>query len=159
MSMIPRAMVAEVLNVSVDQLPPGDLPVARLAARFLDYLRETYAQDQTGAHPEFWTFALVAELTERHPDLALATVLALLPMAETREELALIAAGALQDLINIQGEAILPDLTAAALGSPRLALALTAVSPEGSAGTPLWRAVQALADPQDTLDADGPLPQ
>ena len=158
MSMIPRALVAEVLNVSEDQLPPGDLPVARLAARFLDFLRETFEAESPNAHPEFWTFALVSELTERQPELALAMILACLPLAEDRDQLDLIAGGPLQDLLNVQGEAILPALTAEAPKNARLRLALTGVTAEGSAGTPLWRAIRVLAETESSLDEEGPLP-
>lgn len=159
MTGIPRALVAEVLGVSPDALPEGDLPVARLAARYLGYLRDSYARDDTGAHPEFWTFVLLGELTSRLPQLALDVIVSALPLVETADELALACAGPLEDLLAAHGADVIARIEAEAASSARLRMALTAVAPEGSSGTALWRRVDAAAAGSPLLESDAPLPK
>lgn len=159
MTLIPRALVAEVLGVSLEALPEGDLPTERLAARYLAYLRDSYERDDTGAHPEFWTFVLLGELTARAPDLALDVILSALPLVESADELALACAGPLGDLLTANGSEVIGRLEVAAAGSGRLRMALTGVAPDGSAGTPLWRRIEAAAGDSPQLDSDTPLPK
>ena len=48
---IPRALVAEALGIDEANLPPGDLPLDRLAARFLAYLRAGEDDDPAPRRP------------------------------------------------------------------------------------------------------------
>ncbi len=155
--MIPRALVAEALGVSPDALPPGDLPVARFADRWMGWLRATQGDAQPEAHPEFWTFALFGALAGRAPDLCLDAVLDSLALATTPEEAALIAAGPLEDLIAANGPAVIDRIEAEAAARPRFRYALTGVWAEGSAGTPLWQRIEA-ARSGPSLDSGAPLP-
>lgn len=156
--MIPRALVAEALGVSPDTLPPGDLPVARLAERWIGYLRATMDMDAPQDHPEFWTFSLLVDLARDAPDLCLDTVLAALALCTTAEEAALIAAGPLEDVIAAQGAAVIDRIETEAARSPRFRYALTGVWPQGSAGTPLWRRIEAARAGSPGIDSGAPLP-
>lgn len=157
MSAIPRDLVAEALGVSPDALPPGDLPVARFAERWMGWLRATQGDAAPERHAEFWTFALFGALATRAPDLCLDAVLACLVLATSAEEAALIAAGPLEDLIAASGTAIIDRLEVEAAQRPRLRYALTGVWAEGSAGTPLWHRIEA-ARQGEGIDSGTPLP-
>lgn len=156
--MIPRDLVAEVLRVDAASLPPGDLPVPRLAERFLDYLRDAYARDHTDNHPEFWTFLLFSDLVERQPDLALDVALAALDLCETEDEAALIAAGPLEDVLSGAGPQVIERLEALAATSARLRHALTGVWVQGAGGQPLLARVRAAAGDAPGIDSGAALP-
>ncbi len=156
--MIPRALVAEALGVGPDALPPGDLPVPRLAQRFMDYLRDAFARDDTGQHPEFWTFALYSELITRRPELALAVALACLDLCADAEEAALLAAGPLEDLLDGAGPAVIEQLEILASDSPRLRYALSGVWLQGAAGQKLLGRVRAAAGDAPGIEDGAPLP-
>lgn len=158
MTSIPRELVAESLGVSPDALPPGDLPVARLAERWVGYLRATMADEAPQDHPEFWTFALLADLARGAPDLCLGVVLAALGLCRSADEIALVAAGPLEDVIAAQGAAVIDRIEAEAPGNARLRLALSGVWPQGSAGTALWQRVQAARGSDAGLDDGAALP-
>lgn len=157
MTAIPRDLVAEALGVSPDALPPGDLPVARFAERWMGWLRATQGDAAPEQHPEFWTFALFGALAARAPDLCLDAVLASLAIATTPDDAALIAAGPLEDLLAASGPAIIGRIETEAAAHPRLRYALTGVWSEGSAGTPLWQRIEA-ARQGPTIDSGAPLP-
>lgn len=161
MQVIPRALVAEALGVSPDALPPGDLPVARLAERWLGYMQAAQADEAAAPQdvPDFWTASLVMDLARIAPGLCLDVVLAALSLCRRSEEVALIAAGPLEDLIALSGAQVIDRIEAAAAASPRFRLALTGVWPEGSAGTPLWQRIEAARAGQAGLDDDAPLPE
>ncbi|RRH75146.1 DUF6869 domain-containing protein [Falsigemmobacter faecalis] len=151
---IPRTLVATVLGVAPEALPPGDLPVARLAARFLDFLSESFLQEADAPHPEAWTFALYGGLIADHAELALATLLEMTTQITRFDEADLIASGPLDELLNAKSAAaLLPLIEAAAQKYPRFAFLLSGASAEGSAGTPFWKAIRALgetaAEPDD----------
>lgn len=157
---IPRILVAEALGVSPDALPPGDLPVGRLAERWLGYLRAAEAESGAAPQslPDFWTAALMIDLAGQVPDLCLDAILAALPLCRTPDEVALIAAGPLEDLLNTRAEAVIDRIEAEAAGRPRLRLALSGVWPEGSAGTPVWQRVIAARGDAPGLDDGADLP-
>lgn len=159
MSVIPRDLVAKVLGVSPDALPPGDLPVARLIERWFGFTRATLDSEAPQDHPEFWTFVLINDLVAEMPALALDAVLAAVTQAADADELALVAGGPLQDLLERQGDQVIAGLEDAAKTSARLRLALGAVQPEGSAGAPSWRRVAAAAGDAALLESGTALPQ
>lgn len=72
--MIPRAVVAEALGLpdDTDDLPPGDLPLDRFAARFVGYLSVPEAGAET---PDAWTGAVFDRLVEEDAALALQTLI------------------------------------------------------------------------------------
>ena len=101
---LPRTLVADALGVGEDALPPGDLPLDRLAERFLAYLRAGDADDPAPAdHPDAWTYALMDALTRDHPARGFAAVVAAVAACDTPEDVALVAAGPLEDLIVQHG--------------------------------------------------------
>jgi hypothetical protein len=160
MQVIPRAFVAESLGVSPGALPAGDLPVARLAERWLGYLRAALVHEAAAPQdvPDFWTASLLLDLARMEPGLCLDVVLAALPLCRQPEEIALIAAGPLEDVIAAHGPALIDRIETEAAASARLRLALSGVWPEGSAGTPLWGRVQAARGGDAGLDDGAPLP-
>ena len=155
---IPRALVADAFGVDAASLPPGDLPLDRLAARFLNYRRAGDEEAPPPAdHPDAWTFSLMDDLTRDHPALGLAATVAALKACEGPEDVAMIAAGPLEDLIAAHGAALIDTIERRARQAPRFRYALTGVCPRGEGRTLLWARVKALqTGPQ--LDADDPLP-
>lgn len=152
---IPRALVADALGIPEADLPAGDLPLDRLAERFLDYL---HAGDDTAPdHPDAWTFALFDDLTRDHPALALAATAAVLAACETPEDVADIAAGPLEDLIAAHGVTVIDDIEALAARAPRFAYALTGVWNREAAPL-LWARVEAARAGIVGLDDGAPLP-
>ena len=158
MTTIPRDLVATALGVTRDALPPGDLPVARLAARWVGYLRATMAEEAPQDHPEFWTFSLLVDLARDAPDLCMDTVIAALDLCLTPNEVALVAAGPLEDVIVAQGLAVMDRIEAEAARSARFRYALSGVWPQGSAGTPLWQRVEAARAGEPGIDSGAPVP-
>jgi hypothetical protein len=160
---IPRDLVARSLQVAPEALPPGDLPVARLAERWMGYLRDTAADDAPEGpapqeHPEFWTFALIFDLAREAPDLCLDVIVAALPLCRSPEEVALVAAGPLEDVIAANGPAVIDRIETLAPVNARLRFALTGVWPQGSAGTPLWHRIEAARAGETGIDGGAPLP-
>lgn len=158
MLMLPRALVASALGVAPDTLPPGDLPLTRLAERWLGWLGAAEGAEAPEALPDYWTDVLFARLPEVAPDLCLDAVLAVLARCATADQVAHLAAGPLEDLLHRSGGAVIDRIEAEAPGNPRLRLALSGVAPEGSAGTPLWGRVQAARGGDAGLDDGAPLP-
>lgn len=159
MTHIPRSLVAEVLGVAPEALPPGDLPLERLASRLLDFLNESLAGETGTDHPEAWTFLLFGELVARDPAQALAVVAAMIAEIETPDEAALIASGPLDELLNTKGPELMAELQAAVAASPRFGYVLGAVVPEGSSGTIFWKTITALTADVPSLDDGADLPE
>ena len=155
---IPRALVAEALGVDPEALPPGDLPLDRFAARFLGYLRAGGDDEEANPeHADFWTYALFDELARAQPALCLAAIRASLAEAREPEEVALIAAGPLEDLLAAQGAAMIGAVEALAEAAPRFRYALTGVWPREEGPALFWARIKALAT-GPALDAGDPLP-
>jgi len=155
---IPRNLVAEALGVAPDALPPGDLPVARLAERWLGWLRAGAEAEAPEGLPDYWTDVLLARLAQEAPGRCLDTVLAAMALSATVEEVALIAAGPLEDVLHRKGAMVIDRIEAEAPANARLRLALSAVEAEGSAGAPLWLRVQAARGGDAGLDDGAALP-
>ena len=156
---IPRALVADALGVDETALPPDDLPLDRLATRFLAYLHA--GDDETPAppdHPDAWTFALMDDLTRDHPSLGLAATGAALAACDSPQDVALVAAGPLEDLLTANGAAVIDAVEALAATAPRLAYALTGVWPPQSGAPLLWARLRALTANVPALDDGAPLP-
>ena len=158
MTAIPRPLVAAALGVSPDALPPGDLPVARLAERWLGWLAAAEGAEAPDALPDFWTDVLLARLANEAPDLCLFAVLAVLARCETPDQVAHLAAGPLEDLLHRNGAAVIGRIEAEAQANPRLRLALSGVAPDGSPGALLWQRVQAARGGEPGLDDGAGLP-
>lgn len=157
---VPRDLVAEVLGISPEALPDDDLPVSRLAARLLAFLQLAYDAEDPNTLEDAWTFTIFGNLVQNHPEIALQTLLSGLAQIDTEEDAELLATGPLDELVNAKtAEALLPRLEAAAKASPRFVWALSAVNPEGSAGTPFWKALRALTDDGPSAVDGDPLPE
>lgn len=156
---IPRALVAKALGVGEDALPPGDLPLERLATRYLAFLRAgDEANPAPEGHEDAWTADVFIELTDSHPDLGLAATDAALAVCETPDDVAVVAAGPLEDLIAQHGAALIDRIEARAAASPRFAYALTGVWPQGQDGTLFWARIEAARRGVPALDESAPLP-
>lgn len=155
---VPRALVAETLGVDEAALPPGDLPLARLAIRFLAYLA---AGDEdtppSEHHPDAWTFALFDALIRDHPALGLAATRAALAACPHSEAVADVAAGPLEDLIAAHGAALIDEIERLADRAPRFAYALTGVWRRDTAPL-LWARIEAARRGVPALDDGAPLP-
>jgi len=156
---IPRAVVAEALLTPESALPPGDLPVDRLAERYLAYIRAWDGEHPPADdHPDAWGADVFFELTWKHPVLGLIATVAALAACETPEELAFVSAGPLEDLIADHGATLIDEIEARAARAPRFAYALTGVWPQGQAGTLLWARIEAARRGVPGLDDCAPLP-
>lgn len=156
---LPRALVAEALMVEEDALPPGDLPLSRLAGRFLAYLRAGVGDDPApDDHPDAWTWEVFFELTQNHPALGLAATRAALAACETADDVALVAAGPLEDLVVLHGAALIDEIEAWAAAAPRFSYALTGVWPQDLKGSLLWARVEAARRDVPGLDDGAPVP-
>jgi hypothetical protein len=152
-------LVADALGVDESALPAGDLPVARLATRFLAYLAAGDEDNPPPAdHPDAWTFALFDVLTGEYPDRGLEASRAALAACESPEEVAGVAAGPLEDLIAQHGPALIDEIEALAARAPRFAYALTGVWPQGKEGSLLWARIEAARRDVPGLDDGAPLP-
>lgn len=158
-SAVPRTLVADALGVDADDLPPGDLPLDRLATRFLAFLA---AGDEGNpalpGHPDAWTFALLDTLSRDHPPLALAAIRAMLAVCDSPERVAEVAAGPLEDLVAENGPAVIDALEALAATAPRFAYALTGVWQRGHEAPLLWARIEAARRGVPGLDDGAPLP-
>ncbi|QFU08371.1 hypothetical protein PARPLA_02970 [Rhodobacteraceae bacterium THAF1] len=102
--MIPRATIAEALEVGADDLPPGDLPIARFAERFLGALA---SEDEMDA----WTVDVFHHLVTAAPDLALAALLTCLEKAPDQAQS--LGEGPLTDLLTRSGADVMSGIEAA----------------------------------------------
>lgn len=148
---IPRPIVAQALSVDETSLPDGDLPLARLATRFLMFLRDTAEdEDAVEGHPELWTALLATRLAERNPGMSLILQCKLMAEAQDEEDLAVIAEGPLTELFALQGTSLLSEIEETATTAPRFAQALSLLPPE--AGGAMFRArLATLAEPLDDM--------
>jgi hypothetical protein len=150
-----RGDVAAALGVAVDTLPPGDLPLERLAALYAQWLAVA-AQD--GDAPDLvWTFDLVDWLIAHRPELALDAVLASLDLCTQPEQVAVLAAGPAEDLIRLHGPTLIARLTQAAAQSARVRYLLSGVW-QGDTPPLLWASIVAARGAGPSLDRDDPLP-
>jgi hypothetical protein len=160
-AIIPRALVAEALGLDdtgTAALPDGDLPVPRLAELHMAFLSETAEAEEPALHPLFWTYDLLDSIVRRNPGLALEVVLACLDRATSPEDVAQIAAGALEDLVAHHGEHVIDRIEQAALASARVRYALSGVWPQGRGGGPVWPRILAARAPGPDMDRGDPLP-
>lgn len=155
---IPRAVVAEALLTPEDALPPGDLPVDRMADRYLAYIRAWDGEHPPrDDHPDAWTADVFFELTQAHPVLGLAATAAAIAACETPEDVAFVSAGPLEDLIADHGAALIDEIEARAVGAPRFAYALTGVWQRDMPPL-LWARIEAARRGVPGLDDGAPLP-
>lgn len=157
MTDIPRALVAQALGTPEADLPPGDLPAERFAARYLAFVTVSLEADAPDGLPDAWTAALFEHLAKDHPARALTTIQAALRLVDSPDEVALLAAGPLQTLVETHGVSMLGELEAAAQSTPRFAFALSGLWSEGAGAPLLWAKVHSLAT-QGRLDDGDPLP-
>lgn len=106
---------------------PQDVPEVR--AVFLlepDRLAHAWLQ-HPGVDAPQWIFAWVMDLCRDHPDEAWPLALALVHVARGDEDLALVAAGPLEELLSNHGLAIIERMEAEAARDPRFRRALSGV--------------------------------
>ena len=154
MDHIPRQIVATALDLAPDDLPPGDLPVARLAEYWHRDLVLMAADREVPAH---WASDLILTLPEHAPEPAWATIRATLDLCTTPEEVAVLAAGPTEDLIGHHGAAMIDRIAADAAASARVRYLLSGV---WQAETPalLWARIEAARAGGPALDDGDPLP-
>lgn len=156
-AVIPRALVAAALKVDEAALPPGDLPLVRLAARYLGHVRAGMADGADA--DDVWTYELALALARDAPGLCLAFICACLAQADSPVDAAAIAAGPLEDLIAANGAAMIAQIETLARRAPRFGYALTGVwPPEGAPAGEVWLRIEAARGPRLALDEGDPLP-
>jgi hypothetical protein len=138
-------------------IPDDDLSAVRLAKLYVAYLCWTEDADATAADPLFWTSELLDILIQREPGLALEIVLACVDEASSPADVAVVAAGPLEDLIARQGAAVIDLIEEAAARSARVRYALSGVWPQGRADSPVWARILAARAPGPDLDRGDPL--
>jgi hypothetical protein len=152
---IPRSLVADALGVDAATLPEGDLPVARLAERYRAFLAAP--EDDSLSGPDAWTFAVIDALVQDHPDLACDALLATLPLCATPDEVSLLAAGPVEDLLALHGAQVIGRIETAARSSARMRFLLSGVWQRDMPAL-LWARVTAARAPGPDIDAGDPLP-
>jgi hypothetical protein len=88
------------------------------------YLRNYHSSDK---EKDFWAWEAVRTLVKNDIDAAWSVTLLLLEKAKSDDEVGYIAAGPLEDLIDMQGHAVLDRIEPACENNPRLRLALSTV--------------------------------
>ena len=151
MTAIPRTLVARATGTDPATLPEGDLPLDRFAARHAAFLGHAEGE----AHPDAWTYAVMDELTDSHPDLALAALRETLARCDTPEQVARLAAGPLEDLLVRHGASVIGPLADQA--DARMLYALTGVW-RNDIPAMVWARIEALRRDVPALDDDAPLP-
>jgi len=152
--MIPRATVAKALGTSADTLPPGDLPLPRLAELYTSWLVEA-AQEREDQHL-IWTFTLVDWLVAHDPGLAFDAVLTTLDLCTEPEQVAVLAAGPMEDLIHNHGATMIDRIVVAA-EAPRVQYMLSGVW-EGDTPALLWARIDAARRNGPSMDKGDPFP-
>ena len=122
---ISRQLIADALMVDVATLPEGDLPLPRFADRYLSLI--SVDEDAYGTHPEVWTADLMFDLVRDHRDMAFEAIRATLARCTTPEQVAMLAAGPLEDLLTEHGPEMIDRVLAEAEASDRFRYALTGV--------------------------------
>lgn len=127
---IPRALVQRWIDLAsrpASEVPWGDIPADWFGARHIAYLRVLGAQGPDDDHPDAWTWYAFDDLARRSPDMTLDLVLASLRACRTPAEVALLAAGPLEDVIARNGPAVIDRIECLAQTIPRFRFALWAV--------------------------------
>jgi hypothetical protein len=145
-TVIPRVAVQrwiDALSQPASDVPWGDIPADWFAARHLCYLRALGATGPDDDHPDAWTWYAFDELTRTDSDLCLDLVLAVLTLCDRPSDVAVLAAGPLEDVISGNGARIIDRIEDLSRRVPRFRLALCAVWPQGKETTDVWHRVQA----------------
>ena len=151
---ISRQLIADALMVDVKTLPEGDLPLGRFAERYLALI--SVDEDAYGTHPEVWTADLMFDLVRDHPDLAFEAIRATLARCTEPAQVAMLAAGPVEDLLTEHGPGMIDRVEAEAEASDRFRYALTGVW-KSEIKPLVWARVEA-ARQGPSLDGGDPLP-
>ncbi len=123
-------------------------------------LRDYYRLADDADHdPLAWAFECVDELVLESPQMALDFLLRALPIFETNEDLAVQAAGPLEDLLGHHGKAVIDRIEAEAAQNARFRLLLSGVWGCNSIGAEIWQRLQRAVRPGPWLDRDPRTPQ
>lgn len=151
---ISRQLIADALMVNVDTLPEGDLPLGRFADRYVALI--SVDEDAYGTHPEVWTADLMFDLVRDHPELAFEAIRATLDRCSTPEQVAMLAAGPIEDLLTEHGPDWIDRIEAEAGASDRFRYALTGVW-KNEIKALIWARVEAVRG-GPSLDDGDPVP-
>ncbi|MGD1877135.1 MAG: DUF6869 domain-containing protein [Kiloniellaceae bacterium] len=123
-------------------------------------LRDCYRLAGEGDHePLAWAVECVDELILESPQMALNFILLALPIFETDEDLAVLAAGPLEDLLGCHGAAVIDRVEVEAAGNDRFRLLLSGVRGRNDVGGEIWRRLQRTLGSGPWLDRDPRTPQ
>ena len=155
MTCVARGDVATALGVASDALPPGDLPLDRLATLYARYAAQAAREEE--APDLFWTFELMDWLATHRPDTAWEVLRATLDHCTRAEEVAFLAAGPAEDLIRTHGPALIDRIATSAAHSARVRFLLSGVW-QGDTPPLLWARIVSARAPGPALDDGAPLP-
>ena len=140
--------------------PEGIHTVEALADLWLaDHRQAGELREPPGDDDLPWSVDCVFEL-DAYPELVWVFVLQVIARAETRHQIGMLAAGALEDLIANHGATVIERIETEARRSPRFRYTLTGVWPQGNRGTAIWARIEAarIGAMETGFDAGGPLP-
>lgn len=106
-----------------------------------------------------WAFDCVCELVEDSPDLAVDFVLRALAFCETNQDVAVLAAGPLEELLKAHGAKVIRSIEVEAEKSARFRLLLSGVWGKPHIDPAVWRRVKAAVRKGPWLDLDPRTPQ
>ena len=106
-----------------------------------------------------WAHECVAELVLESPQLALDFILRALPVFETKEDLAVLAAGPLEDLLDQHCASVIDRIEAEAERNERFRLLLSGVWGRNNVSTEAWQRLRRAVGEGPWLDRDPRTPQ
>jgi len=141
----------------------GDYFMEKVAAALRDYYRlaaSSDRQDRTLRNDvHAWAPECVAELILESPNLALDFILQALPLFETDEDVAVLAAGPMEDLLGYHSESLIDRIEAEAAENGRFRLLLSGVWGRNNVRIEVWRRLQKAIGNGPWLDGDPRRPQ
>jgi hypothetical protein len=105
-----------------------------------------------------WSASCLLELELNHPNLAFEVLVIALRRATSIEEVSILAAGTLEQIIVDHGPSMIDRIEALAKTSRRFRFALSGVWPQGRKETDVWQRVLAAASAGPQMDQTDALP-
>ncbi|MGQ0563603.1 MAG: DUF6869 domain-containing protein [Gemmobacter sp.] len=134
----------------------GRLDVASVASA---YLANNCTPEDGHRDSELdWSFSCIWSLGLQHPEITLDVVIECLRQATTIDEVGMIAAGPLEQVISMHGQQVIERIEMLAQSSSRFRFALSGVWSQGQDESEVWRRVLGARAPDHELDRAAALP-
>ena len=135
----------------------GDFNPQRLARAFLKIKTTGEAADEVGDDSSH-AFDCIDEMVQEAPGAAVAFVLAALDVCRTGEQVAVLGAGPLENLLKAHGLAIIRDLESAARKHAKVRYLLSSTWGQSHIDPGVWERLVIAVAPGPVMDADGRTP-